>query len=42
MGVPGAGKILLACALPNLMREIRIEESLEVVSIYASVGVFSD
>jgi hypothetical protein len=42
VGFPGAGKILFARALPNSTSELRIEESLDVVSIYANVDVFSD
>ena len=35
-GLPGAGKILLARASPNIMREISIEASLDVMRVYAS------
>jgi predicted ATPase with chaperone activity len=36
-GSPGSGKALLACALPGILPEMSIEESLDVMRIYASI-----
>ena len=38
VGSPGAGKTLLARAMPGILPEMSIEESLEVTRIYSVAG----
>lgn len=40
-GPPGAGKSILAKALPSIMPELSFEESLEVTKIYSIAGILS-
>jgi magnesium chelatase family protein len=35
IGSPGAGKTLLACAMPGILPEMSIDESLDVTRIYS-------
>lgn len=42
MGPPGAGKTLLARALPSILPELSFEESLEVTKIYSIAGALNE